>query len=286
MTRSIPTAEINAVKASVYLSRIEELCNARVSYEQGELARSNKRLYEILADVQRLYEQAAASKGALKDTVMVLKQRLEEKGARIQSNTNALALFVRYVFNSERQATYIYTRAIQFAIAEGIHADNLADFILQAGGIDGCKKQAKPSAKLEVKKLIIEKTMPLVNELLDGQTTPSMGELSVHPRLVEKTYQNGFTFLIGKADKSGKVNVLSVVPAQSEAMLSWAKKELALFMFEQHQADDQQPKVNHKDEAIEAAVNAAIAKMQSGEATLAEVLEADELHSNLTRGFH
>lgn len=268
------TAQINAVKASAYLDQIEELCKARESYEQGELARSNKRLYEILADVQRLYEQAAASKGALKDMVMVLKKRLEDKGARIQANTKALGLFVRYVFNSERQATHIYTRAIQFAISEGISADGLAEFILQAGGVDGCKKQVKPSPEVQEKKLTIEKTMPLVNELLDGHTAPSLGVVSVNPRLVEKTHQSGFTFLIGKADKSGKVNVLSVVPAQSEAMLNWAKKELALYMSEQHQADGQQSKVNQKDEAIEAAVNAAIAKMQAGESTLAEIMGA------------
>jgi hypothetical protein len=274
MTKFNNKAQQNAVKASAYVEQIEEICKARIDFEQNEQARSNKRLYEILADVQRLFEQAAGSKGALKDTVMVLTQRLEAKGARIQSNTKALALFVRYVFNSERQATHIYTRAIQYAISEGVEADGLAEFIVKAGGIDGCKKQAKPSEKLAAKKLIFEKTMPLVNELLDGQTAPLLGEVTVHPRLVEKTHQDGFTFLIGKADKSGKVNVLSVVPAQSEAFLNWAKKELALYLSEQHQADGQQAKVIHKDAAIEAAVNAAITKMQSGEATLAEVLEA------------
>lgn len=274
MTKFNKTAQQNAVKASAYLQQIDEICKARIDFEQNELARSNKRLYEILARVQRLYEEAASSKGALKDTVLVLTQRLEEMGARIQSNTNALALFVRYVFNTERQATHIYARAIQYAISEGIEADGLAEFIAKAGGIDGCKKQAKPSEKAAEKKQTIEKTMPLVNELLDGHTAPSLGEVTVPPRLVEKTYQNGFTILIGKADKAGKVNVLSVVPAQSKAVIDWAKNELALYMSKQQQDDSQLAKVNSKDEAIDAAVNAAISKMQLGEATLAEVMEA------------
>lgn len=274
MTKFNNKAQQNAVKASTYLQQIDEICKARIDFEQNELARSNKRLYEILARVQRLYEEAAASKGALKDTVLMLTQRLEAKGARIQSNTKALALFVRIVFNSDRQATHIYTRAIQYAISEGVKADELEEFIVNKGGIDACKKQAKPSEKGAAKKQTIENTMPLVNELLNGQTAPSLGEITVHPRLVEKTCQEGFTFLIGKADKSGKVNVLSVVPAQSQAFLSWAKKELALYLSEQHQADIQQANANQKDDAIEAAVNAAITKMQSGEATLAEVLEA------------
>lgn len=274
MTKFNKSAQKNALKASVCLEQIEELFQARIDFEQNELARSNKRLYEILADVYRLYEQAAQSKAALNDTVRVLKQRLEAKGARIQSNTKALGLFVRYVFDSERQATHIYTRAIQYAISEGIDPDGLPEFISDSGGVDGCKKQAKPSAKAEEKKLTIEKTMPLVNELLEGNTALPLGELTVPERLVEKTHEEGFTFLIGKADKSGKVSVLSVVPAQSKAMLNWAKNELALYLSEEHQADDQQAKVNHKDEAIEAAVTAVLNKMQKGDVTIAEVFEA------------
>jgi hypothetical protein len=274
MTKFNKTAQINAVKASAYLDQIDEICKARIDFEQNELARSNKRLYEILAEVQRLYKQAAASKGALKDTVMVLKQRLVAKGGRVQSNTNALGLFVRYVFDTERQTTHIYTRAIQYAISKGIEPDGLVEFILQEGGVDGCKTQTKPSPKAAEKKLSIENAMPFVNDLLDGQTAPLLGEVTVHPSLVEKTHEEGFTFLIGKADKSGKVSVLTVVPAQSAAVLNWAKKELALHMSEQHLTNGQQAKVNDKDDAIEAAVNAALTKMQSGEVTFAEVLEA------------
>lgn len=274
MTEFNKTAQINAMKATTYLDQIDGIYKERIEFEQNEQARSNMRLYKILADIQSLYVKAAENKGALKDTVTVLTQRLEAKGARIQSNTKALALFVRYVFNTERQATHIYTRAIQYAISEGVDADGLADFILQAGGIDGCKKQAKPSAKTEQKKQMIEKTMPLVNELLDGQTTSSLGEVTVNPRLVEKTNQDGLTFLIGKADKSGKVKVLTVVPAHSAALLKWAKDELALYLSTLHQVDEQQARVTQKNEAIEAAVNTVITKMQTGEATIAEVLEA------------
>ncbi len=277
MSSLTQTAQINSVKASSYLNDIEEIYKARESYEQNEQARSNKRLYEILTDVLRTYQKASANKTVMAETVSVLKQRLEEKGARVQSNTKALALFVRYIFNSERQATHIYVRALQAAIAAGVDADGLVEYIEEAGGVDGCKKQAKPSDAKQKKKVAIEKGMPFVEELLNGQTDSVLGEIKVPARLVEKTYQEGITFLIGKADSRGNVKVLSVVPAQSLPAEKWAKEQLALYLSTEQQADDKQYKVNRKEDAIGEAICAATdmaSKLLTGEATVADVLEA------------
>lgn len=277
MTALTQKAQINGVKASTYLLEIDEIYKARENYEQNELARSNQRLYEILADVLRTYQKASANKHVMKETVSVLTQRLVAKGARIQDNTKALALFVRYIFDSERRATFTYVLALKAAIAAGIEPDGLVEYITKAGGVDGCKKQAKPSAMAAQKKLTIQKAMPLVEELLSGQTAPVLGEIKVAPRLVEKTCQEGFTFLIGKADTRGNVKVISVVPAQSAPVLNWAKEQLALYLSTQHQSDETQVKVNHKEDVMSEAISAATAmasKLESGEATVADVLEA------------
>ena len=277
MTTFTHTAQNNAVKASTYLNEIDEIYEARQSYEQNELARSNKRLYEILADVLRTYQKATANKHVMKETVFVLTQRLEAKGARIQGNTKALALFVRYIFDSERQATHIYVRALQAAISAGVDADGLVEFIQKAGGVDGCKKQAKPSAMVEQKKEKIANAMHLVDELLTGQVKPALGVLKVEQSLVQNTFEDGITFLIGKADTFGNVKVLSVVPAQSKPVLNWAKEQLALHLSAEQQSDAKKVKVNRAVDAMSAAISVAAemaSKLDAGEATVADVLEA------------
>lgn len=119
--------------------------------------------------------------------------------------------------------------------------------------------------------------MSLVDELLTGQVAPALGEFKVAPSLLQNTFEDGITFLIGKADPFGNVKVLSVVPAQSKPLLNWAKEQLALHLSTQHQFDAKQVKVNRAEDAMSAAISVAAgmaSKLDAGEATVADVLEA------------
>jgi dsDNA-binding SOS-regulon protein len=81
------------------------------------------------------------------------------------------------------------------------------------------------------------------------------------------------TFLVGKADKNGKVKVTSVVPAFSKGMAKWAKQQLALFLAEQQAATQKVAKVKRKDAAITAVANKA-KKNNSATETVGELLAA------------
>jgi len=93
------------------LKRANELCADRETFETTTLARSNAELYAILSNVYALFIQAVDS-NCLKETIKELTSVLKERGFRIQSNTPALTVFVRYVFNSDRKRAYNYASTL------------------------------------------------------------------------------------------------------------------------------------------------------------------------------
>ena len=67
MAKSISNKSVMSAQAIV--AKADTLVKQREDFEQNEYARSNKRLYEILADVLEMYEQASISKTILSETV-------------------------------------------------------------------------------------------------------------------------------------------------------------------------------------------------------------------------
>jgi hypothetical protein len=251
-------AQQNAVKASSVMVEMDKLAKACQSFETKDLARTNQRLYQLLADVLAQYEVASAKEGVLKDTLLSMRKRIEATdGNRVQKNTLAISVFVRYAFNSDRQRIHNYTRAIQAAMSEGKTSKDLAAYITDAGGVDECKRKVVTSQKAADTKLKIEQSMPLVEESLDDDNKKPLATFSVPKAFVEDTYGKNFTFMVGKADASGKVKVLSVIPAYSKGMESWAKKALAKFLSDHQAASDTQAKSKAKDASIENAIQAA-----------------------------
>ena len=101
------------LSAQAIVSKADALVKQREDFEQNEYARSNKRLYEILAEVLAMYEDAKVSKTVLAETVKQMKDNLAVSKIRIQTNTLALTLFVRYVFRTDRQRSMNYSRTLQ-----------------------------------------------------------------------------------------------------------------------------------------------------------------------------
>jgi hypothetical protein len=270
------TAIAAAVKASAILVQLDKLSFDREKFEQGLQKRSNEKLYDICGLTYAKYCEANASSAVMKDTLLAMRTELEKRGMRIQKNTPALALFVRYVFNSDRQSTYVYTRALQYLFSENVKPEIAAQYISDKGGIDRCFKLRTPSAKQAQKQKQIEQAMPLVEETLSGSASQPIGKLKVPAFFVEKTCKEEFTFLIARSDPKGNVDVLSVVPKLSKAMLSIAKKELALFLSNQQQLATSKQQATRKSRSIEKAAEKAVTarqkKVASGTATVAEAI--------------
>jgi len=261
-----------AVKVSSLMVELDALVKERETFEREEYARSNQRLYEILTKVYRAYTQAKTSDSVLKDTVKQMKAVLQQSGERVQVNTLAINLFVRYVFRTSRQRAHNYSRTLQAAFAKSIAPDALPQFIADGGGVEECKKEFVKSPKTVEREAKIASAIELVKEQLTGDNI-NLAEISVPADWVAKTHGEELTFLVGKADKTGKVRVTSVVPVFSKGMATWAKKQLALFLADQQAASQKQAKVKRKDAAITAASKQAKKKNSAAE-TVGELLDA------------
>lgn len=261
-----------AVKVSTLMLGLDALVNERETFEREEYARSNEKLYAILSKVYATYKEAKKSDTVLKETVRQMKLVLQQSGERIQTNTLAINLFVRYVFRTSRQRAHNYSRTLQAAYAKNITPEDIPQFIADGGGVEECKKDFVKSPKLIDREAKIASAIELVTEQLNNVGN-SLAEIKVPAEWVAGTYDQELTFLVGKADKNGNVRVTSVVPVYSKGMATWAKSRLALFLAEQQAEAQKSAKARRKDVAIDTAVKKA-KKNNSATETVGELLDA------------
>lgn len=260
------------VVAANIIAKANYLVKQREDFEKNEFARSNQRLYQILAEVLEMYLEASKNKKLLKDSVALLKSALTADNVRVQTNTLALTLFVRYVFRTDRQRSLNYSRTLQAAIQQGVGAKQLAQFIEDCGGVESCKKQFTKSAIVMAKETTIANNLTFVEEALTNAEESPLASFKVAESLVAKTYDKGYVFLIGKADKKGGIKALNVVPAYSAGMTKWAKQQLALFLAEQQVEAEKQAKGKRKENALAKAKSALQSKTPT--VTVGELLAA------------
>lgn len=260
------------ISSATLLSTLDGLVSERENFEKEEYARSNKRLYAILAEIYKNYLLIKKNKEGYKDAVKKMTARLKSEGERVQTTTVVITLFVRYVFRTDRQRAFNYSRTLQAALAKEIAAEKLAEFIEAAGGVEECKRQITKKPETLKKDQDIANKLPLVEEKLADEEI-CLSEFKVPPEWVQKTHGEELTFLVGKADKKGNMRVVSVVPGYSKGMATWAKKQLAMFLLEQQVASEKHGKVKRKDKAINTAIDAA-KKNNSATETVGELLAA------------
>ena len=260
------------ISANSLMNELNALVKERENFEKEEFARSNKRLYEILTKVYRAYVEAKQTDSILKETVKEMKLALQTSGERIQTNTLAINLFVRYVFRISRQRTHNYSRTLQAAYAKSIKPENLAEFIEGSGGVEECKRTLMKKPATLAKENSIKDTLPLVDEQLNDESQ-KLGEFKVSSEWVSKTYDKELTVMVGKTDKQGNIRVVSVIPAYSKGVTNWAKKQIAIFLIEKQAEAKKNEKVLRKKEALKSAT-AKSKKNNSATETVGELLAA------------
>lgn len=270
MAKSVSSKSV--LSAQSIIEKADALVKQRENFEQNEYARSNQRLYEILAQVLEMYEQASSSKTTLSETVKQLKAKLEASNVRVQTNTLALTLFVRYVFRTDRQRSLNYSRTLQAAIQQGITAKQLARFIEDCGGVEQCKKRFTKSAVVVAKETSIANNMAYVDDTLASALNNPLATFKVADSFVAETYNKDFVFVIGKADKKGNIKALGAVPAYSAGMTKWAKQQLALFFSKQQEIAKKNANAKRKDSALANAKSAV--KSKTPTETVGELLAA------------
>jgi hypothetical protein len=240
------------MSAQTIVATADRLVEQREQWQQNEYARSNARLYEILSSVLAMWQQVKDDKELRIETVKQMKTALTAAGVRVQMNTLALTLFVRYVFRTDRNRAMNYSRTLQAALAAGVDSKDLADFIERSGGVEECKRQLSKSEAVLAKEQAIESAMTLVEEQLESSYNAPLATFKVSPDYVEGL-QSGYVFLMARANSKGEVRALALVPAQSEGMTKWAKQQMALFLSQQSVKAAKNAKVKRKSAAIETA---------------------------------
>jgi hypothetical protein len=265
--------DLNQYAAQAILGELNTIAKEREDFEQNEYLRSNQRLYSILGSTYKKFADASSERGVLIETVKMMKAELQAEGGRVQANTTALGLFVRYVFRTDRQRAYNYTNVIKAAIQAGKKPDELAQFIEDAGGVEECKKRTVKSQKTMDKELQIAQAMPLVAEVIANSAQTSLAEFTVPQEFVAETAGAEFTFAICNADASGHVRVISMVPAFSQPMANWAKEKLAVFLAEQQKIAEEKALNSRQEDALASAAKEA-QKNNSATETVGELLGA------------
>ncbi len=210
--------------ADLVIKQADALSAVREKYESETLARSNKELYSILSDVYKLFKQAV-SDNCLTDAIKSMRGTLATRNIRVQNNTNALTVFVRYVFNNDRKRAYNYASTLQAALQDDIDADGLAEFIESKNGVEECKREFRKSDETKSKEAqLAAAALCVVDEMSSMQAQQVVKLADARAELAEGTQ---FVFVIARTNKDGMLELLHVVNKTTVAMQNAAVKELA-----------------------------------------------------------
>lgn len=251
-TAKVKATAVVAPTTEAVIKKANELVAAREKFETTTLARSNKELYGILGQVHDLFRSACVSTECLKDTVKSMRAELAKRNVKVQSNTPALTVFVRYVFNSDRKRAYNYTRTLMAAIEDKKANETLAEFIESRGGVEECKKNfpKKPETlakEVALKDAITDSFMAL--ECLMPKETVSLPNSSVN-------LDDGcsYAFILARQNANNELELLRTVPTTTKAMENAALKEVAKELLKQREAANDSGKEKDKLKAISVAV--------------------------------
>jgi hypothetical protein len=217
------------VKVESVIKEANSLSAIREKFETEELARTNKSLYAILSKVYALFNEAVTD-GCIKESVLRMREVLKSRGVKIQSNTPALTVFVRYIFNSDRKRAYNYTSTLMAAIQANVEPASLTEFIESKSGVEECKKEFRKSDEAVLKEqALVEATAEVADYL---STMPAMNTVTLASESVTLSDDVKYAFIIARVVGDGQYDLLRVVPRSTRGMFASSVKELATQLLE------------------------------------------------------
>jgi hypothetical protein len=150
---------------------------------------------------------------------------LKARGVKVQSNSPALTVFVRFVFNSDRKRAYNYASTLMAAVQAEIEPAKLAEFIESKNGVEECKKQYK--MKDETKQRVEAVAAASIEMLSTLQAMPCAAKVTLPNAEVNFSDGAEFAFIVARSSGKGEFEILRVIPNTTKTMQSSALKELA-----------------------------------------------------------
>jgi hypothetical protein len=247
----VPTTD-NQAFANTIVQSLDGLAEQRKKWERTEYKKANKGLYDLLAECLQVYtdEFLKAVPDNRKTLRNELASRLKADDIKVQKNTTTLTMFVRYVFGSDRKRAHGYTYVLMAALSQDVAASELANYIVEQGGVEEIKRKmvisqeaqakraARDAAKGEVKGEIEQAvTSPLATVALNGLT----GKYAV---------------LLGKPAPDGTVSVVGVLSDADEVLINALLARMAKVRIKDNETNAQLAKETAKLPVANAAANA------------------------------
>jgi hypothetical protein len=242
--------KLSQLAASPYMQELDALAQRRQQFEKTELARTNKKLYQLLADVYAQYELALGN-NCLAVTVQIMKDRIKERGQKVQARTAEINVFVRYVFDTDRQRVYNYAACLQAAIAQSIPSTDFVEFITKIGGIEECKQQT--TAKLLIKSTataVSEAATNMASDAIEGRSSEFIADIALPQQLMARVIGQPLTIMIGMPTNQGALRVIATLPADKPVVKSLLTRELARSIDQQSAVTAQAIAIQSRDDAF------------------------------------
>lgn len=140
------------------VQQLDGLSKAREQWEATDYKKANEGLYQLLSECLAVFnaQYVKANKPAQAALRAELTNKLTAAGVRVLATSSTLTMFVRFVFNSDRNRAHGYSKVLLAAIAEGVQAKDLSEFIIAAGGIEEIKRREVTSPEAIAKQQKIE----------------------------------------------------------------------------------------------------------------------------------
>ncbi len=143
------------------VQQLDCLSKAREQWEATDFKKANQGLYQLLSECLAVFnaQYVKANKAAQAALRAELTSKLTAAGVRVLATSSTLTMFVRFVFNSDRNRAHGYSKVLLAAIAEGVEAKDLPEFIIAAGGVEEIKRREVTSPEAIAKQQKIEVAM-------------------------------------------------------------------------------------------------------------------------------
>jgi hypothetical protein len=192
----------------------DSLKSAHEAYEGEFVEGGRKALYSLLTRIYSLAIQINSS-GHVESILKEMRQRLAQRKVRVQKNSSALTILVKWVVGVNRQTAHNYSKALQAALDNDVSDQGLCEFIAQRGGLQGAKASGVKRSKAT--KLEISKEFELYIRNAD-----------IHHKMYENTSINWtekilgdrgslMTMILGHSDGSGQIRGLRAFYLSSNA---------------------------------------------------------------------
>ena len=140
-TRFIPTYN-NLTFAAGAVSRLDDLCAKRQALQDSVNENSTTRLYDLLAAIYAIYDQAMNTDIENSQTLrQQLLGKLKARGVNVRKVTGILDSLMRYVFKSNSRSFMLYKYVILAAFINDVSPANFTKWVGDLGGVSAVRKK-------------------------------------------------------------------------------------------------------------------------------------------------